>query len=77
MSEADRPDAFTRLNGMELLQDYVHCKLKTIHACPIARRSQESSLCTQYLFKFITKVQFKYFEGIGYKTFDIVLYTEN
>ena len=40
MSEADHPDAFTRLNEMELLQDYVHCKLKTTHACSIAGRTQ-------------------------------------
>ena len=42
MSEADLPDAFTCLNEMELPQDYVHCKLKTTHACSIAGRTQES-----------------------------------
>ena len=44
INEVDRLDAFTRLSGMELLQDSVHCKLKTTHACCIAGRTQESMM---------------------------------
>ena len=42
MSVADHLDALTR--EMELLQDSVHCNLKTAHACCIAGRTQEAML---------------------------------
>ena len=44
VSESDHLDAFTRLSEMELLQDSVHCKLKTAHARCKAGTTQESMM---------------------------------
>ena len=44
MSEVDHLDAFTRLSEMELLQDTIHCKLKTAYARCVAGTTQESMM---------------------------------
>ena len=53
MSEVDRLDAFT--HEMELLQDSVHCNLKTAHAHCIAGTTQESMMPISRHFYLICK----------------------